>query len=105
MRIGIVGAGKIGKLRVQSVKEDPGTELVAVFDINEALVNAAIEGSSAKGFSNINAFMDVDMDAVIVSTPSELLAHPASRLAEGDCSGVTITLKQPLSPWDSKMEL
>jgi len=72
MRIGIVGAGKIGKLRVQAVNEDPGTELVAVFDINQTLINEAVEGSSAKGFSDMKAFMDVDMDAVIVSTPPHL---------------------------------
>ena len=35
MRIGVVGAaGKIGELRVRTVRENPNTELAAVLDLN-----------------------------------------------------------------------
>jgi len=72
MRVGIIGAGKIGKLRVHAVKEDPGTELVAVFDISKELADSAVDGTSAQAFTDMDSFMGVDMDAVIVSTPPHL---------------------------------
>lgn len=94
MRIGIIGAGKIGKLRVSSVKTDPGTELVAVFDINEALANAAVEGTAAKAFTDMDRFMEVDMDAVIVSTPPHL--HADATVA-AFAKGCHVLCEKPMS--------
>jgi predicted dehydrogenase len=68
MRIGVVGgAGKIGQLRIQSINENPQTTLAAVLDISqEAAKNAA---GDAPAHTELEAFLDTDMDAVIVSTP------------------------------------
>ena len=48
MRIGVVGAGKIGSMRVQTVKENSETELAAVLDINPALAEQAVAGLRAR---------------------------------------------------------
>ena len=42
MRVGVVGAGKVGKLRIESVKLDYVTNLAAVLDINIAAAEAAV---------------------------------------------------------------
>lgn len=72
MRIGIVGAGKIGKLRIASVVADPTAELAAVLDVNAAAAEAAVAGTTARAFTELEAFLDAGLDAVIVSTPPHL---------------------------------
>src|SRR5262245_13050328 len=72
MRIGVVGAGKIGSMRVQTVKENSETELAAVLDINPALAEQAVAGTSAPALTELNAFLKSPMDAVVVSTPPHL---------------------------------
>ena len=48
MRIGLIGAGKIGALRAETVKKNPDTELVAILDISEAAGNAVSVNTKAK---------------------------------------------------------
>lgn len=69
MRIGVIGAGVIGRLRVQSVLRNPATELAAVLDTNEATAKAATAGTSAPAVTDPRRFHDIPMDAVIVSSP------------------------------------
>ncbi len=94
MRIGVVGAGKIGKLRIQSIIADPGTELAAVVDINRSAAEAAVQGTSAVAFSEIEAFFDTDMDAVVVSIPPHL--HEAACVA-AFARGFHVLCEKPLS--------
>lgn len=78
MRIGVVGgAGKIGQLRIQSINENPDTTLAAVLDMSLDAAKAAAGGAPA--FTELDAFLKADMDAVIVSTPPHV--H------EGACVG------------------
>ncbi len=69
MRIGVVGAGVIGQLRAQSIKENPATQLAAVFDTSLDAAKKAVEGTSAPAFTSLQPFLDTGMDAVIVSSP------------------------------------
>ena len=69
MKIGVVGAGGIGQLRVQSVKENPSTELAAVFDVSADAAKRAVAGTGARACTDLASFFAVDMDAAIVSTP------------------------------------
>ena len=72
MKIGVIGAGKIGALRIATIQNDPNTELAAVFDLNPDAARAAVGGTNAQACSDLSAFLDVNMDAVIVSTPPHL---------------------------------
>lgn len=72
MKVGVVGAGTVGALRVQSVREDPATELAGVFDISREAADRAVAGSNARAFTELPAFLDSGLDAVIVSTPPHL---------------------------------
>ncbi|HEX2675840.1 MAG TPA: Gfo/Idh/MocA family oxidoreductase [Polyangiales bacterium] len=69
MRIGVVGAGVIGQLRAQSIKENPATQLAAVFDVSPHSAQTAVAGSSAPALTNLQQFLDTPMDAVVVSSP------------------------------------
>ena len=72
MRIGVVGAGTIGKVRIRSIRDNPSTELAAVFDISKDAATRAASGTDAGVFTDLAAFLDSGMDAVIVSTPPHL---------------------------------
>lgn len=71
MRIGVVGAGVIGRLRAQSILDNPATELAAVFDPSETAATAAAAGR-APTVSTLEAFLAIPMDAVVVSSPVHL---------------------------------
>ncbi len=72
MRIGVIGAGTIGKVRIRSLRENPAAELVAVFDISRDAATSSASGTDARVFTDLTAFLDFGMDAVIVSTPPHL---------------------------------
>jgi len=71
MRFGVIGAaGKIGQMRVATVRADPRAELVAVMDL--AADKAAAVAGGAPVFTDLQRFLDVPMDAVIISTPAHV---------------------------------
>ena len=71
MKIGIIGAaGKIGQMRVETVRANPRCELVAVMDL--AADKAAAVAGGAPVFTELDRFLDQKMDAVIISTPSHV---------------------------------
>lgn len=94
MRIGVVGAGKVGKLRIESVKLDAGVELAAVLDVNKAAADAAVAGTTARAFSGLDDFLAADLDIVIVSTPPHL--HEAACVA-AFAKGCHVLCEKPLS--------
>jgi predicted dehydrogenase len=69
MRIGLMGAGKIGQLRARSIREEAATQLVAVCDLSADLARQAAAGSPAKVCASLQDLLDVPMDALVVSTP------------------------------------
>ena len=79
MRIGVIGAGKVGSLRAQTVKSNPEHELVAVLDQSEDLAKAAVAGTSALATSDLDAFLAKDPEIVIVSTPPHTHADQTQR--------------------------
>jgi predicted dehydrogenase len=72
MRIGVVGAGTIGQLRAQSIRENTATTLAAVMDVSPDAARKTAAGTAAVSCSDLSRFLDVEMDAVIVSTPGHL---------------------------------
>lgn len=70
IRIGVVGAGVIGKLRAQTIRDNPATELAAVCNIVPEAAAAAAGGAPA--VTELERFLDLPMDAVIVSSPLHL---------------------------------
>ena len=59
MRIGLIGAGKIGQLRARTLREHPQVELAAVFDLNAALAQQAAAGTSARSVRSLEEFLEV----------------------------------------------
>lgn len=71
MRIGVIGAaGKIGQMRVQNVRANKDTQLVAVMDL--AIDKARAVAPGVPAFDKLEGFLDTEMDAVVISTPSHV---------------------------------
>ena len=93
MRIGVIGAGVIGKLRIQSIRENPTTELAAVLD-PAAEASRSGAGRSIRALTELDEFLDVDMNAAVVSSPVHV--HEAACLGAFD-RGLHVLCEKPLS--------
>ncbi|MGB5838040.1 MAG: Gfo/Idh/MocA family oxidoreductase [Albidovulum sp.] len=71
MRIGVIGAaGKIGQMRVATILAQPGVTLAAVMDMTIEKARAHAHGAPA--FTDLDGFLAVPMDAVVISTPAHV---------------------------------
>lgn len=93
MRIGVIGAGVIGKLRIQAIRESPTAELAAVLDTDRELA-ASAAGGMVPAVTVLDEFLNVDMDAVVVSSPTP--AHEAACLG-AFARGLHVLCEKPLS--------
>jgi predicted dehydrogenase len=94
IRIGVVGAGTIGRLRIATIQGNPQTTLAAVCEVVPEAATSAVAGTSATATSDLETFFSVPMDAVIVSSPIHL--HEAACLAAFE-RGVHVLCEKPLS--------
>jgi predicted dehydrogenase len=93
MRIGVVGcAGKIGQLRVETIRECPHTELAAVLDLSEEAARCV--AGDAPVFTKLEEFLKTDMDAVVVSTPPHVHEDACIRSLE---HGMHVLVEKPMA--------
>ena len=94
MRFGVIGTGKIGKLRIATIKAHQSLELVAVYDQSKAVAERAVAGTAAKVYPDAMTLLDSGLDAVIVSTPHH--AHRDLCVAAFE-RGIHVLCEKPLS--------
>ncbi|HYN87155.1 MAG TPA: Gfo/Idh/MocA family oxidoreductase [Ardenticatenaceae bacterium] len=80
LRVALIGAGTIGRLRAQAILESPGLDLVAVADVLEDRAVAVAERYGAAALADpLRAAERPDVDLVVISTPPN--QHAALALA------------------------
>ena len=94
VRFGVIGAGKIGQLRTATIKANPASDLVAVYDRSQEAVERAVAGTHAKACSSVKELLDSGLDAVVVSTPA--FVHQELCEAAFD-AGLHVLCEKPLS--------
>jgi predicted dehydrogenase len=94
MRFGLVGAGKIGKLRAKAVARSQGSTLVAVFDVNRNSADQVASETGARVCGSLDELMQVPMDALIVSSPVHLHVEPCLKAFE---RGLHVLCEKPLT--------
>ena len=92
MRLGLIGAGKIGQLRARTLREHRSVELVAVFDLNAELARKAAQGSGARVARSLDELFDAPLDAVVISTPVHVHEEACLRAFE---RGLHVLLEKP----------
>jgi predicted dehydrogenase len=95
MRVAVLGAGVIGKLRCTSVVNNSRTELVAVVDVDQGAARSAAGATPARVAGDYReAVKPGEVDAVIVSSPVHL--HEEMCLA-ALAAGCHVLCEKPLS--------
>ena len=92
IRIGVIGAGVIGRLRAMTIASSPSTTLAAVCDVVPGL--AASAAGSAPAVGDLDAFFAHPMDAVVISSPVHLHEEAAVRAF---ALGLHVLCEKPMS--------
>ena len=80
IRTGIIGMGKVGKIRASEIKKNPNTELTAVFDINKK----AMENSGARKCHSLDELLNLPIDAVFICAYNHVNAEYTRKALEKD---------------------
>ena len=89
IRMGLLGAGRIGRIHGHNVAAHPGAELVAVADALMPAAEALAAETSAKVASIDAIIADRNIDAVLICTPDRHAFRPhrgAQRRPARPCS-------------------
>lgn len=93
LRLGLLGAGRIGKVHARAVAATPGARLVAVADAMPGAA-AALAAAAGAEVRDVDAVMDADdVDAVMITTPTDLHATMIERAAK---AGKAIFCEKPI---------
>ena len=97
IKVGLIGAGSMGKMHAEVFADLPMTELVAIADLNieraEAVAN--LVGKKGKCYQNYKMIIDDnEIDAVVVATPDHLHKEPVISALQ---AGKHVLVEKPLA--------
>ena len=93
MKVGLLGAGRIGRIHGLNVAQHKNAQLVAIADADAMAANALAAETGAKT-SSIQAIIDdKDIDAVMICTPTDLHAELIEAAAQ---AGKAIFCEKPV---------
>jgi predicted dehydrogenase len=94
-RLGFVGVGWIGRHRMEAVAAAEAGTIAAVCDSSDEAVAAALQGaaSGCRRVSSMEELLDLELDGVVIATPSALHADQAVTALE---RGTAVFCQKPL---------
>jgi len=105
IRFALVGCGRIAKNNFTSIaKHSERAELVGVCDIDPMILQEAAIATGAAGFLNLSDMLaELEMDIVVLTTPSGLHAQQAIQVA---ASGKHVMTEKPMATcWEDGVEM
>lgn len=93
VRLGLLGAGRIGHTHARSVAGAEDARLVAVADPDEAAAASIVRMTGARAASAEEVLRDPEVEGVLIATPTDLHAGQVERAAE---SGKAIFCEKPI---------
>lgn len=95
VRIGLIGAGTVGRAHAESIARIPAATLVAVADPNEKNAKAAAQAHNAQVFVEIyDLFKQAELDAVVIASPTPFHFFQARAALE---AGLHVFIKPPVA--------
>jgi len=95
VRIGLIGAGRMGNVHANCLKEIPQAHIVAVADVLPERAQALAALWHATAYTDYRAMLDREqLDAVYICTPTTVHAEPACAVAE---RGLPFFIEKPLA--------
>ena len=97
LKFGIIGAGDAANFHTiaQKGRENSNLEYVAVCDINEKAAKRIAKRNKSTSYTDLDAFLKSDLDAVLIAVPHYLHAEMAKRVAE---AGKHVLCEKPMAP-------
>ena len=93
-RIGFLGTGWIGRHRMAAMLADGAVEAVGVSDPSAEMVAEALKlAPDAQAVDSLDALLALDLDGVVIATPSALHADQSIRALD---AGVAVFCQKPL---------
>ncbi|HEU4629208.1 MAG TPA: Gfo/Idh/MocA family oxidoreductase [Gemmatimonadaceae bacterium] len=94
-RLGFLGVGWIGRNRLEAIVADGSASVVAVADASGEAVRAACAAApGAAPMSSLEALLELDLDGLVIATPSALHADQARLALE---HGLAVFCQKPLA--------
>jgi predicted dehydrogenase len=95
LRVGVVGLGRIAQVaHLPAIEKSTTVELAAVLDTSAVLVNAVKHRYGGVGYTDIDSFLEADMDGVLVCVPDRMHFPIARVIIE---SGRHVLVEKPLA--------
>src|SRR5437762_527165 len=93
-RLGFVGVGWIGRNRLETIAKSGLAEVVAIADASSQLASKAAESApEAAIIESMDELFELEMDGVVIATPSALHAAQATAALE---HGLAVFCQKPL---------
>lgn len=95
IRVGVVGLGKMGMSHLSMIRAHPKVSVDAVVDSTEYILDVLAKYTGLRTFNSLDeAFGAVELDAVIIATPTRFHASMVRSVLE---RGVAVFCEKPLS--------
>lgn len=94
LKVGVAGAGVMGRNHARVATEVRDLELTTVFDMDAVTAEGVAAAYGATGVSSAGAFVDAGLDAAIVATPNRTHADLTVALLE---KGVHVLVEKPIA--------
>jgi myo-inositol 2-dehydrogenase/D-chiro-inositol 1-dehydrogenase len=93
-RVGILGAGFIGRIHALTLKRDPRVELVGVADVVEATAARLAAEVGTRALDGLPALIDAGAQAIFVCTPNSMHVEP---VVEALRAGLHVFSEKPMA--------
>lgn len=94
IKVGVIGAGTMGKHHARVYAELPDAELVGVADVNTDVVHTIAERYNTEAFIDYKELLKRDLDAVSLVVPTFLHEKVALDIAD---AGVNMIIEKPIA--------
>ena len=94
LRVGVIGAGAMGKNHIRIYSEMPGVELAGISDIDKDVVEELAQQYNTKAFTDYKEMLTEGLDAVSIVVPTKMHRQVA---IEAIGSGAHVLVEKPIA--------
>ncbi|ETA66821.1 putative dehydrogenase [Methanolobus tindarius DSM 2278] len=94
LRVGVIGAGAMGKNHIRIYSEMPGVELAGISDIDKDLVESLAQQYNTKAFTDYKEMLASGVDAVSIVVPTKMHRQVAIDAIE---AGAHVLVEKPIA--------
>ncbi|WP_407281989.1 UDP-N-acetylglucosamine 3-dehydrogenase [Methanolobus sp. WCC1] len=94
LRVGVIGAGAMGKNHIRIYSEMPGVELAGISDIDKDLVDSLAQQYNTKAFTDYKEMLASGVDAVSIVVPTKMHRQVAIDAIE---AGAHVLVEKPIA--------